>query len=375
MRLLRLPAWARAALGPALPAAALALGLTLAAGPGTPAAATPSPAPVQPVKPSILVETGRIDASVLLPADGNPALREELARIPLGVILDPLGQLVLLKADLETRLGPLATLLAIPQRVQIRRRGDLLSGQEVAASLVERCRQAFADDPTPPAPDDLVIDVSRLPRSFVLPGPVESVTLEPMSNNRLGLRLFTLHVQCRGGQVRQIVQADVARRVRAARMKRLARRGEVLTAADLAEETVLQRSDQAQPPLGLDQAVGKCLATYKSPGTFLREGDVSLEACSLAEPAATPAGRSSAGVPARPGRRPQASREEMAAWVVRPGEQVEFFVKSGGLSLKVPAKALEGGGLGSSIKLINLQNNRQITGTITAEGKVEYGVN
>ncbi|RCK77252.1 MAG: hypothetical protein OZSIB_3063 [Candidatus Ozemobacter sibiricus] len=379
---LRSPSWLRWARR-----LALASVLALAAGRSQPAVATPSATltnawsaaiarptspqptttagPLIPVRPAILVEGGRVDASVLVPETAPADLRQALARITLGQIPQPLGQLSLDRRDLERCLGPLAASLALPNRVQIRRRGDLLSVQDVLDRIHQICRQGLTDSEAA----ELTIDASRLPRSFVLPGPLQSFELEPMSSNRLGLRLFTITAQCDGGVVRQIVQVDVARQIKAARLKRLARRGETLTAADLEEATVTQRTDSGTPLLRFAEAVGRCLTTYKSPGTLLRAGDVSLEACQSANAPTTPSSNPAATAP-RNGRAPAA-----AAWVIKPGDQVEFFVQSGGLSLKVPAKALEGGAIGASIRLLNLQNNRQIIGTVTGEGKVEYGLN
>ncbi len=370
---------------------ALACTLALADGNSRPAAATPSPTlasamsaavaritntppapaatPAVPVRSAILVDAGRVDASVLVPESAPPDLREALARIPLGQILDPLGLISLDRSDLESRLGKLAARLTLPHRVQIRRRGNLLAGQDVLERIQQICRDGLPESEAA----ELTVDTARLPRSFVLPGPLQSFDLEPISSNRLGLRLFTITARCDGGTWRQIVQADVARRVKAARLKRLARRGETLTADDLEEVTVTQRTDSATPLLRFEEAVGRCLGTYKSPGTMLRAGDVSLEACRTAEPARRGPGGARPASQATPA--PKANRTDPGSWVIRPGDQVEFFVQSGGLSLKVPAKALEGGALGASIRLLNLQNNRQITGIVTAEGKVEYGVN
>jgi flagella basal body P-ring formation protein FlgA len=316
------------------------------------------------VRPAILVEGERVDASVLVPETAPADLRQALARLTLGQIPQPLGQLSLDRRDLERCLGPLAASLALPNRVQIRRRGDLLSGQDVLDRIHQICRQGLADSEAA----ELAIDASRLPRSFVLPGPLQSFELEPMSSNRLGLRLFIITAQCDGGVFRQIVQVDVARQIKGARLKRLARRGETLTAGDLEEVTVTQRTDSGTPLLRFAEAVGRCLTTYKSPGTLLRAGDVSLQAFETANAPSLPSSHPAAAAP-RSGRTPA------AAWVIKPGDQVEFFVQSGGLSLKVPAKALEGGAIGASIRLLNLQNHRQIIGTVTGEGKVEYGLN
>jgi flagella basal body P-ring formation protein FlgA len=40
-----------------------------------------------------------------------------------------------------------------------------------------------------------------------------------------------------------------------------------------------------------------------------------------------------------------------------------------------PAKAIEGGQVGDSIRLINLRTKKRIKGTITDKGQVEYAQN
>ena len=60
------------------------------------------------------------------------------------------------------------------------------------------------------------------------------------------------------------------------------------------------------------------------------------------------------------------------AWLIKPGDSVEFRVNSGALSLSIPAKAVSGGNSGDEIELINLKNKRRISGIITEKGIVEY---
>ena len=335
--------------------AALGLGfsLGLSLGLAEPGFATTSQVACQ-VKTSIVVDASRVDASCLVTEKGCLGLREELEKIPLGIIPEPLGELTFSRDILEKMLGPAASRLVLPQQVKVRRRGDILSGKEISKKISAICQDQEATSVL----EDLSIDLARVPRNIVLPGSMRSFDLQPMSSNKFGLRLFSLQVDCQGGQVRQIIQVEVSRKIRAARLNRLVKRGEILTEGDLSEEIVLQRNDQNQPLLSFADAVGKQLSVYKSPGTFLRAGDIS-------ETVAANMTQNTRGK----------IREEKSAWIVKPGECVDFFVRSGGLSLKVPAKALEGGGVGEPIKLINLQNNRQITGIVTAEGKVEYGVN
>ncbi|HNW34478.1 MAG TPA: flagella basal body P-ring formation protein FlgA, partial [Candidatus Ozemobacteraceae bacterium] len=305
------------------------------------------------------------------------------------------------------------------------RKGSMLAGDEIGTKVRELCLEALASDSV----GDIQIDLSRIPHHVVLPGPLGEWKLTPMSSNKLGMRIFQFEARCGDDTVRQILQADVCKMIRAARLRRLVKRGERVSAADLIEEQVRLRTDQPNPPVPLTAAAGKQLANFKSPGTMLRESDLA-EGCipehgkdidsdvlihaatgAAAEPhfespalpgetGPEPVSETGALAPSRisPKSAPLAQLHETPVhqvlradsipatpdklsmhapgrYLIKSGDKVEFTVKSGNLSLVVPAKALQSGRAGEAIKLLNLQNNRQIKGIITTEGKVEHVAN
>ncbi|MBP7633696.1 flagella basal body P-ring formation protein FlgA [Candidatus Ozemobacteraceae bacterium] len=368
------------------PAARLAgtalLALCLSIGPANlPARAATSP--MLPVKSTVLVTDGRVDASMLVGSDAAPSVKAALAKIPVGFISEPLGSITLHRNDLSRKLGSFATMFELPQRVQVLRKGAMLSGEEIAAKVRELCFERIEKD----VASDVHVDLSNLPRHIVLPEPPESWTLLPMSSNRLGMRVFQFEARCGETTVRQIIQADVSRTVRVAKLRRLAKRGECLSASDLIEETIRLRNDQPNPVVAIGEVVGKQLANFKSPGTIVRAGDLA-SAC-IPEPkqnnvsntlrhSVKPASDDHVESPALPGEtgpEPVSVENTSGGYLVRNGDQVEFTVKSGSLCLVVPAKALQNGRVGESIRLLNLQNKRPIKGIITSEGKVEHVAN
>lgn len=355
--------------------------------------------PTLSVKSSVLVNDGRVDASMLVGNNAEPSFKAALAKIPVGFIAEPLGTITLHRNELTRKLGSFAQLLELPQRVQVLRKGSMLAGEEIGAKVRELCFERLASEPT----GEIQIDLSRIPHHVVLPQAPESWNLTPMSSNRLGMRIFQLEAHCGDTVVRHIVQADVIRTIRVAKLRRLAKRGECLSAADLVEEPHRIRNDQPNPPVAIDQVIGKQLANFKSPGTLVRAGDLAT-ACipepgkksdardltSTPEPTPEPHHES----PALPGEtgpetvirtnpvprntpspRTSSMSQPDAKYLVKNGDRIEFTVKSGNLSLVVPAKALQNGHAGEAIKLLNLQNNRQIKGIITSEGKVEHVAN
>lgn len=417
------------------------------------------------VRPAILVDQARVDASHLAVGALSDHLREALAKIPVGMIAQPLGEFSLARADLERKLGSLAGLFELPERIQIRRRGELLPGSEVE----NRIREVVTGrDPSVPA-SELRIDCSRLPKNIVLPGMIESWQVTPMSNNTLGMCIFALDAICQNGKVRQIIQIQVTREVAAAKVRRLLKRGASVTPEDVMIETVRITSGHAQVPLTIDQVVGKHVGVFKSPGSFLRPTDLAdgagassqdsnadrtlqsagslglAKVCSVqtgdspvltragkarledainpqaknretldigdpelssldVEPVEVPASKlktfpgevgSAMSAPARAPLTDKANRRigpklgqhmasamsaaasaghgsKTAGWIVKPGDRVDFSVKRGGLTISVPARALDGGPEGAEIRLVNLQNQRQIHGVVVGKGMVEY---
>jgi len=312
-----------------------------------------------PVKQSILVNHGRIDASILLNGQGTQALRDSLSKIPLGFIPKPLGEMTLTREEAETKLGSYAKYLALPSKLQFRRNGEILGGREIAAKITEYCTA----NSTMKRADEIQVDLSRIPDHIVLPGALISWNIKPMSTNPVGMILFSLEAECVGGTVRQVFQTQVSYFIKAAKLTRLLRPGQIICNEDIVEDKIKIKQSQGQNYVLFSEALGKKLLSFKSPGTLIRSNDL-LPEMDL---------KKVKGVQA--GTRSTSSGKKDADWAIKPGEKVEFFVKSGGLSLMVPAKAVQGGKIGDTIKLINLQNNRFITGIITSERRVEYGQN
>ncbi len=226
-----------------------------------------------------------------------------------------------------------------------------------------------------------------------LPGALKSWGVRPVSQNTLGMVLFSLEADCEGGRVKQILQAEVWKTVEVAKLRRLAKRGEMLRETDLERASVRVKSQSADNVIPFEEAVGRPLATFKSAGTVIRASDIlscdvsdgdSLITRAISEPAtnnkmpdyALPAintvRRTEGARLARPGVKPVMQQTGREAWVVKPGDQVQFGVQVNGLSLTVPARAVEGGAVGDSIRLVNMQNQRSISGKIVAPGKVEH---
>lgn len=342
-----------------------------------------SPSPMLPVKSTVLVTDGRVDASMLVGSDAAPSVKAALAKIPVGFISEPLGSITLHRSELSQKLGSFAAMFELPQRVQVLRKGSMLSGEEIAAKVRELCYERIEKE----IAGDVQIDLANLPRHIVLPEPPESWALTPMSSNKLGMRVFQLEARCGQTTIRQIIQADVSRTVRVAKLRRLAKRGECLSAADLIEETIHLRNDQSNPVVPINDVVGKQLSNFKSPGTMVRANDLA-SAC-IPEPKRNSVSKAiaptvisapddhveSPPLPGETGPEPVPVAKPADTYLVKNGDRVEFTVKTGSLCLVVPAKALQNGRAGESIKLLNLQNNRPIKGTITAEGKVEHVAN
>ncbi|MBF0498958.1 MAG: flagella basal body P-ring formation protein FlgA [Candidatus Riflebacteria bacterium] len=366
------------------------------------------------IKPAVLVDQARIDVSQIISTQVSPSMRETLTKIPLGTINQPLGEMTVDGAELAKRLGSLASLFDLPQRVQIRRRGDLLSGSEVATRIEEVVKERAPAG----SQGQIHIDSSRLPRNVVLPGALISWKVSPMSENPLGMVLFSFEAECEGGKAHQIMQVEVWREIAAARVKRLIKKGAAITPGDITKEVVRIRTASAQVPASFDEVVGRASSMYKSPGSLLRVVDLTdigaipthdreLDAAAFVSRERQPtmhavrrtkkisesadADMDTNGViaanepaPANIGAVIPGETEDLPVrmnsgktaadtnWLVKPGEHVDFMVKSGGLNLTVPARALDGGAAGTPIRLVNLQNQRSIRGRVVAKGQVEF---
>jgi flagella basal body P-ring formation protein FlgA len=303
------------------------------------------------VKPSIVVAGPRVDASCLIGKNPPEILRKQLEKIPIGVISKPLGELQLNREELEKQLGAFSDHLEIPRKVKILRKGDLLPKKELISRIRTICLERSDD------PEHVQIDDSRLPERIVLPGSLKSWDIQPISTNTYGMVLLNLNIECDSGKVKQIVQVEVSRVIRAAKVVRLLKKGEIITEKDVEMETVRVKSFAQKDLAKFDNIIGKQTISIKSPGSYLKIQDVANEI-------------TSAHIQASPSRKGTSCSK--ASWTIKPGERVQFHVQSGSLRLSVPAKALEGGCVGDSIRLVNLQNNRNIFGTISGEGRVDY---
>lgn len=311
------------------------------------------------LKSTALINGSEITADCLIKSGASKELREHLASIQLGHIPDPLGEIVINKDEMLRRLGSLASNLAIPDKITIRRDGSILKGTTVSERISAICRAS--------GEEDLRIDLSRVPTNMVLPGTLQSWDVKTNSDNTLGMRLFVLTAQTAGGPFRQLIQVRVSRVIEAAQLTRLSRPGETIDNSMIRRKEVEVKSDQSNIPLTYREATGKCLGRFKSAGTILRSSDLSDGSRNLCKSN----GRSNKDNDSKRFTRPG----DRDSWLIKPGESVDFHVNSGALSLKIPARAVQGGGEGDEIMLINLQNQRRIRGIIKDKGRVEYAQN
>lgn len=317
---------------------------------------------VMSIKSSALVKGTNVSAACLLLPDGPEDIRSALAGIQLGQIPDPLGELVLERHELEKRLGRFAGSISIPDRVSIRRQGAILRGTELRNKLEEICTRGMNRE-------ELHIDLSRVPTSVVLPGNLIKWEATANSENRLGMRLFSLNAQTENGPYRMLIQVSVARKIKAAKLTRLAKPGEQINRTMIEPEIVEVKSDHAHLPVTFEDALGQCLGRFKSAGTLLRNSDLSDAVNGVCN--------ADSGIEQK--KFTKASHRsrvnDRSNWLIKPGDQVEFHFASGNIELTVPARATQGGKSGEVINLINLQNQRQIRGTVVSEGRVRHASN
>jgi len=332
--------------------------LTLAVLPGKLQAATSEPSsPARAtLKSSALVSQSEIKADCLIKADCNSEFRNELANIHLGVIPDPLGELVISETELRNKLGKMSGRLDLPKKVVIRRQGAFLKSTDVIAKIKTICN--------PDQNPNIEIDTSRIPNNIILPGNLQSWALSANSDNRLGMRLFSLTAETDGGKFRQLVQVSVVKIIEAAELTRLAKPGELISSEMIGKKRVELKSEQANLPMRYEDVVGKYLARYKSAGTILRSTDLAKDAENVCK-------TKNGNLP----RKTSNFSNNRENWVVKPGEEVEFHFANGTLNLNFPARAMEGGQVGDQINLINLKNQKKVQGVITEKGRVEYAKN
>lgn len=308
------------------------------------------------LKSTVIVSGSEIKADQLIKNEVNTQVRNELSEIQLGHIHEPLGEMIISRDELIRKLGPAAKGLELPEKVTVRRTGSLLRGTEISQKIKEICLQQNSDQ-------NLKIDLSRIPTNIVLPGNLINWKIDTGSDNKLGMRLFVLNADTDNGAFRHLFQVKISRVIKAAQLVRLAKPGETISRNMIKPKEIEIKSDLSNTPMTWEEALGKSLARFKSAGTVLRESDLKTgenKAPAQADIASARDNNSSR------------TRDDKAGWIIKPGENVDFHFNSGTLSMKIPAKAVQGGCAGDEITLINLQNKRRIRGIITEKGKVEY---
>jgi flagella basal body P-ring formation protein FlgA len=341
-------------------AGAMVIALEISALPGMALASIKGGEEKTSLKSSALVSQSAINADCLVMNDCSATIRNELAGIQLGHIPDPLGELVLEEKELRRKLGKFASRLELPEKVVIKRQGALLKGSEVKAKIKSLCQVD--------GKKNIEIDVSRVPGTIVLPGNLIDWQIESNSDNQLGMRLFCLTAQTDGGSFRQLIQVNVAQVIEAAQLTRLVKPGELVTKEMINKKRVELKSERANLPISYEEAVGKCLARFKSPGTILRSSDLSTGENNICVSKAAKPRQSF--VPAA-----TAQRTDRENWAIKPGDKVDFHFANGTLALTMPARAVEGGEIGDEISLINLKNRQRVHGIIVDKGRVEYAKN
>ncbi len=320
--------------------------------------------PIQ-LKSSVVVSGSSVNADLLV-RNADEELTKELANIQLGNIPNPLGEIILDKNTITQKLGNLADSVKIPDNVTIKRLGSVLKSDYVKSKIIEYCQEN--------SEDKLAFDFSRLSSTIILPGNVINWNIRSNSSNELGMRLFALEAETEGGPFRQLIQVNVSKTIEAAELCQLVKPGEIITEDMVKPVQMIIKNEKNNTAVSYKDVIGKKLDRFKSAGTIIRNSDLSKS--DVVKTAKVKKSKTAEGI-----RTPQALNMMSAtmkndaiadAWLVKPGDNVEFRVNSGALSLSIPAKAVQGGNSGDEIELINLKNKRRISGVITEKGIVEY---
>ena len=320
--------------------------------------------PVQ-MKNSAVVSGSTVNADSLV-RNADEKLTKELATIELGNIPNPLGEITLDKDTISNKLGDLASSVKIPENVTIKRLGSVLKSEYVKQRIIELCQNDNEDD--------LSFDFNRMSSSIILPGNVLSWNVKSNSSNELGMRLFSLEAETESGPFKQLIQVNVSKTIEAAELCQLVKPGEEITEDMVKPVPMVIKNEKNNTAVSYKDVIGKKLDRFKSAGTIIRNSD--LAKSEVVKTAKVKKSKTAEGI-----RTPQALNMMSAtmkndaivdAWLVKPGDNVEFRVNSGALSLSIPAKAVSGGNSGDEIELINLKNKRRISGVITEKGIVEY---
>lgn len=317
------------------------------------------------LKSSVVVSGSTVNADSLV-RNADEKLTKELANIQLGNIPNPLGEITLDKETISYKLGDLADSVKIPENVTIKRLGSVLKSEYVKQRIMELCQNNNDDE--------LNFDFSRLSSSIILPGNVLSWNVTSNSSNELGMKLFSLQAETESGPFKQLIQVNVSKTIEAAELCQLVKPGEEITEDMVKPVPMLIKNEKNNTAVSYKDVIGKKLDKFKSAGTIIRNSD--LAKSDYVKTAKVKKSKTAEGI-----RTPQTLNMMSAtmkndaivdAWLVKPGDSVEFRVNSGALSLSIPAKAVSGGNSGDEIELINLKNKRRISGIITEKGIVEY---
>lgn len=304
-------------------------------------------------KSALIISDSRITADSLIKSEISSELREKLAKIHLGYISEPMGEMIIKRDEMADKLGRLASEIEIPEKITIRRTGSFLSGKDVAKEIKNICLKSTSDN--------LEIDLSRIPTNIILPGNLKNWQVTSNSESTIGMKLFVVTADTDGGSFRQLIQVRVTKIIEVAELIRLSKPGETISDTMIRRKKMEIKSELGNIPISFDEAIGKNLTRFKSAGTVLRSSDlVSRNTTTYTS------------VKKHYKKTAIARKKEL---LIRPGDKVYFLFSSGSLSLKVPAKAIQGGDKGDEITLINLQNKRRIKGIVKDKGNVEYAQN
>lgn len=311
-------------------------------------------------KSNALVSGSEVMADALLKDEATSALKEELAAIRVGYIPEPFGSITIDKETLEKKLSYIDKKVDIPEIITVKRAGSILYAEDVIDCIRSACSEKIDGE--------FLLDTSRVPSTFVLPGNLISYNIEANSENSLGMKLFTIKAETENGTFRQMVQVGVSRIVNAAKVVRLAKAGETISEDMVVKEPIELKNDKTNVPLLYEEAVGKSLGKFKSAGTIVRLSDLCSNTA-VKKVKSTKNGNliSKSSKIVLP-----ENCKAGADNVVNVGESVEFHVNSGNLSVSIPAKAMQSGAVGDEITLVNLQNKKKIRGIVMKKGVVEY---
>jgi hypothetical protein len=312
------------------------------------------------LKKNVLVHTQEVKGDSLILGSSDAELMEKMSAIKLGVISEPLGTLTLSKEALKKKLSGVSEKIEIPETITIKRTGAIIKAAEIIDAICTECKKWEE------AGETFRVDVSKVPSSIVLPGNLISYSLETKAQNKLGMKLYTITGETDGGPFRNLIQVSVSKVVEGAKLTRLAKAGELITEDMVIREIQEIRSDKSNVPVTYCEAIGKTLDRFKSAGTLIRGTDLSSKP-RLDLPCETNVAQG----PSKATKTVSKAIEKQEL-VIKAGDVVEYCVRAGGLSLRIPAKAVQGGTYGDEIGLINLQNKKPIRGTIAEEGLVEY---